>query len=219
MIRRYIHACKSCFLTPEQEASSTEGLIPEVPKRAARRMSLLGKQMHYLLNEVQLDLETSIVYGTSYTEARALESFLDSLPFASPTAFQTSIHPGGIEQALIMAKREAGSLFPLAGGASIFLSMAQTALTSTSPKTIILGGEESGTWLDQFGLAHPRSFAFSLEIAVSDENAIGLLDWDPRVQSTELHVPGLEAIAQSIQTRDSITLRSPDHGRFEIKWL
>src|SRR5210317_1678541 len=142
MISRYIASFKCCFPDPEDAAASVTALVPDIPKRASRRMSLLGKQIHHVLSDIELDLETSIIYGTTYTEAKALEAFLDSIPYASPTAFQTSIHPGGIEQALIMRKQEVASLFPLAGKAMLWTQMAQAAMTCMTPRTIVVGGEE-----------------------------------------------------------------------------
>ncbi len=218
MINRYIHSFTCCFPDPETEKDSLAALIPDIPKRAARRMSSMGKQIHHVLAGIDLDLQTSLIYGTKYTEAVALESYLESIPFASPTAFQTSIHPGGIEQALIMNKQEVGALFPLAGDETLFLQMLQTAFTCTTPKVVLTGGEESGSWLRDFNLAYERCFAFSLGLSSDSSLSIGQIDWQSEFNLENPVVPTMESIVKSMQASERLTIGSPDHGQFEISW-
>ncbi len=218
MIKRYIQSAACCFPDPENESASVAQLIPDIPKRAARRMSTLGKQIHHMLNGVELDLDTSVIYGTTYTEARALETFLESIPFASPTAFQTSIHPGGIEQALIMDKREVAALFPIAGDTLIFLQMLQVAFTCSTSRTVLTGGEERGTWLQEFHLAAPRSFAFRLLLSRQPGDTVGEISWDPSAGVSDAMAPSLEEAARSIESRSSLVAGSPDHGQYTITW-
>ena len=218
MNNRYIQSFSCCFPDPENEKESLAALIPDIPKRAARRMSSMGKQIHHVLNGVDLDLDTSLIYGTTFTESTALESYLESMPFASPTAFQTSIHPGGIEQALIMNKQEVGALFPLAGDQTLFLQMLQTAFTCTTPKVVLTGGEERGSWLTEFKLAYCRSFAFSLCLSNDPTNAIGGIQWRTEFTLENPVVPHMESVVKSMQTSERLTIGSPDHGQFEINW-
>ena len=218
MINRYIQSFACCFPDPENEKDSLTALIPDIPKRAARRMSSMGKQIHHVLGGIDLDLETSLIYGTKYTEAVALESYLESIPFASPTAFQTSIHPGGIEQALIMNKQEVGALFPLAGDETLFLQMLQTAFTCTTPRVVLTGGEERGSWLREFNLAYCRSFAFSLCLSDDSTTAIGEIRWRREFTLENPVVPHMESVVKSMQTSEQLTIGSPDHGQFESRW-
>jgi len=218
MIKRYIQSFISCFPDPINERESVEQLIPDIPRRSARRMSTLGKQMHHVLGRVRLDLDTSLIYGTCFTEAIALETYLDSMPFASPTAFQTSIHPGGIEQALIMNKQEVGALFPIAGNNRLFVQMVQTALTCTSPKAVITGGEEKGSWLIDFNLAYLRSFAFSISLSGDAHNALGEIVWKEEYLLDAPVTPGMEDAVVAMRQSSHLVFGSTDHGQFEITW-
>ena len=218
MTKRYIQSFVCCFPDPENEREQVDLLIPDIPKRAARRMSTLGKQMHHVLSRVQLDLDTSLVYGTTYTEAIALETYLNSIPFASPTAFQTSIHPGGIEQALIMNKQEVGALFPVAGDQRLFLQMLQVGFSCVSPRVVLAGGEEKGSWLTGFDLAYSRSFAFSLCISTDPTDAIGEICWTRDFQQDSPVAPGMETAVDSMRQASPMVLGSRDHGQYEISW-
>ena len=218
MIKRYIQSFTCCFPDPQNERESVDALIPDIPKRAARRMSTLGKQMHHVLGSQDLDLDTSLIYGTTFTEAVALESFLDSMPFASPTAFQTSIHPGGIEQALIMNKQEVGALFPIAGNDRLFLQMLQTAFTCTSPRVVVAGGEEKGSWLTDFNLAYLKSFAFSIAISRDATGAIGEIRWSSDYSLDASATPCMEDAVVAMKRAISLEFGSPDHGQFMISW-
>lgn len=218
MISRYIASFKCCFPDPENDAAAVAALVPDIQKRAARRMSLLGRQIFHVMSDIDLDLDTSLIYGTTFTEAKALETFLDSIPYASPTAFQTSIHPGGIEQALIMRRQEVAALFPLAGDRTLFLQMIQTALTCSTPRAVILGGEEKGTWLQEFDLAYPRLFAFSMEIRKEPGNCAGSITWDNENPLESPVLPCLEDAVRALHSRETLIFGSPDHGRFRIDW-
>lgn len=218
MIRRYIQSFVCCFPDPENEREQVDLLIADIPKRAARRMSTLGKQMHHVLQEVRLDLDTSLVYGTTYTEAVALESYLDSIPFASPTAFQTSIHPGGIEQALIMNRQEVAALFPVAGDKELFLQMLQVGFSCVSPRVVLTGGEEKGSWLTGFDLAYLKSFAFSLCLSADPTNAIGEIRWSSEFNQDAPLLPAMETAVSLMRQASPMTIGSRDHGQYEISW-
>jgi hypothetical protein len=114
-----------------------------------------------------------VVYATSFAETRALEDFLTSFPAASPLLFQTSIHPGGVQQVLIGRQQPIARLWPLAGRARLVEQALVTGLLETAPCTVLLGGEERGTWLLEQGMASERAFAFAVELRREAEGAVG----------------------------------------------
>lgn len=216
MPERYIQSFACRFLDPANEAESLAALSSGLPRRAARRMSTLGILMHSVLENQLPDLETAVVYGTCFTESNALETFLDSLPHASPTAFQTSIHPGGVEQALIMRKQAVGAFFPFAGDDGLMLQLLKSTFTSAQPATLVCGGEERGSWLRQFGVAYPRSFAFSFFVTRDPGKPIGSITWKPGYTGSGIRELSMEETVRSMESGQPVTMGSPDHGLFKI---
>ena len=109
-------------------------------------------------------------------------------------------------------------MFPLAGNQTLFTQMVRTAMTCTTPRTVLVGGEENGTWLQDFDLAYPRLFAFSLELTQQPENSIGNLTWEESDTAVEPTHPSMEEAVRTMQARQILTFGSPDHGRFQIAW-
>lgn len=217
MHRRYIKSFVFHSLDPEDEPGTLPACADGIPKRSRRRMSRLGILLSCVMEGLPLDAETTLVYGTTFTEANALETFLDSLPYASPTAFQTSIHPGGIEQALILKKQPVGAFFPLAGDQTLFAQMMKYPFTASTSKTAVCGGEEKGGWLREFGVASPVSFAFSLLVSESPENAIGYCEWNPAALSGEVPIPSVEEAVSRLHSDRILEFTSGDHGSFKLK--
>lgn len=217
MHRRYIKSFVLHSLDPEDEAGTLLACADKIPKRARRRMSCLGILLSYVMEELALDADTTLVYGTTFTEANALETYLDSLPLASPTAFQTSIHPGGIEQALILKKQPVGAFFPLAGDQTLFAQMMKYPFVASTGRTAVCGGEEQGGWLRDFGVAHPVSFAFSLMISESPENAIGYCDWNPSAVPGETWLPTMQEAVNRLHSDRILEFASKDHGSFKLR--
>ena len=220
MINRTIQSFSAYFPDPADQKEDMAALTADLNKRAARRMSTLGKLLWAVLRDQPVDPATTIIYGTTYTEANALESYLDSFPYASPTAFQTSIHPGGLEQALILDKRAAGPIFPLAGGKDLFARMLVTAFSCGAPEVLVCGGEEMGNWLADFGLAAPRSFAFSMRLGSEPDNrGLGSIQWDPQPGGPASDgLPEYMDCLQLLADRRSLSINAPSSGTFRIEW-
>jgi len=99
---------------------------------------------------------------------------------ASPTLFQTSIHPSSVQQVLIGRQRSVREFFPLAGGPYLAGQALLVALLATTPRVIVCGGEERGTWMAECGVASTRAFAFALALtAVPGAGALGRLTLSP----------------------------------------
>jgi hypothetical protein len=217
MHKLYIQSFSSIFLDQEDEKTSLAPAIAIIPKRAARRMSRLGIMLHFLLNELDLDLRTTLIYGTSFSESTTLESYLESFPHASPTAFQNSIHPGGIEQALILNKQEVGAFFPLAGGRNLMLQMMKLAFSAQNSDVILCGGEEKGNWLADFGLAHPCSFAFAMRLSDSSDGACGALIWEEATTKRKEVVPSMDEAIRLFSTGQTVRLESHSLGLIRME--
>ena len=219
MHKLYLQSLEARFPDPDNEEAALAELAASLPKRAARRMSTLGILLNSVLEPSASvpDGETTLIYATSYTEAGALETYLESMPYASPTAFQTSIHPGGIEQALILRKQPVGPFFPLAGNASsLSLQMLKAAFTAHTPRILLCGGEEKGGWLREFGVAYPRSFAFSLLLSREKAGTSLQFEWDPGTWEGEERILPAEELVRKILHAETVLMGGTDHGTFHI---
>src|SRR6187549_1436217 len=101
MLESYLHALSLADAGDEDLATTRERLKERFPRGATRRMTQLGLLVGAALEEFSPQPDDALVYASAYAETRALEGYLESFPAASPTLFQTSIHPSAVQQALI----------------------------------------------------------------------------------------------------------------------
>lgn len=196
---------------------SVEALGEGLSRSQARRMSLLGRLVHGLLREESLHPDEPLIYGTAFAEARALETYVRSLPAASPTAFQTSIHPSAVQQALIARGQAVGQLVPLAGEDDLAARACLCALLSPAPTGHIILGEEAGTWLLDHGLASPAAWALLLRWGPADaDDAVASLEVDLDALS-EAPVDSAPAFARALYTRSPVELAVPGGGCIKIR--
>ena len=175
---RFIHHLKvERPAATEGAAEARERLREKFPRAALRRMTHLGMLLGSTLEGVALSASDAVVYASSYAETRALEDFLASFPAASPLLFQTSIHPGGVQQVLIGRQQPIARLWPLAGRVRLVEQALLTALMEPSPRVVLLGGEERGTWLLEQGMASDRAFAFGLVLTRDPAGASGRIEF------------------------------------------
>jgi hypothetical protein len=146
----------------EEPSTTRERLKARFAAGATRRMTQLGMLVGATLGDLAVAADDTVIYASGYGESRALEGYLDSFPEASPTLFQTSIHPSGVQQALIGRQRSLREVFPLAGGAQLPAHALLEAFLAPAARVIVCGGEERGTWLLERGVASDRTFAFAL---------------------------------------------------------
>src|SRR5437870_3302040 len=102
MPERFIHHLR-VERPPDSETATEarERLREKFPRNSLRRMTHLGMLIGSALDGVEFSVADALVYATTFAETRALEEFLASFPNPSPLLFQTSIHPGGVQQVLI----------------------------------------------------------------------------------------------------------------------
>jgi len=148
----------------EGAAAIRERLKVHFPPGGTRRMTSLGLLVGSVLEQLLPGEDDSIVYATGYAESCALEGFLESFPTPSPTLFQTSIHPSAVQQLMISRQRPVSELLPLSGGEHLAFHALRAGLLSPSPRSILCGGEEAGSWLRAHGLASARTFAFAVSL-------------------------------------------------------
>ena len=171
MPERYLHALSLTDPGDEEPAVTRERLRERFPKGATRRMTQLGLLVGAVLDDLAPRADDAVVYATGYGESRALEAYLDSFPSASPTLFQTSIHPSAVQQAMITRQHPVGEFFPLTGRGHLVGQAIETALLSPAPRVLLCGGEERGTWLLAHGVASARAFAFALVLSTNPAGA------------------------------------------------
>jgi len=173
MLNRYIHAIRTEDPGPEEPAATRERLKEKFPRGATRRMTQPGLLIATALADLAPGEDDTLVYASRYAESRALEAYLDSFPAPSPTLFQTSIHPGAVQQALIGRQQPVRHFFPHTGRAQLVAHAVQTALLAPTPRTILCGSEERSTWLREYSVASDRTFAFALLLTPEPAGALG----------------------------------------------
>ena len=164
MLERFIQDVRTDAPGAEEPAATRVRLKERFAPGAVRRMTQLGLFVGAVLGELQPGEDDALVYATQFGEGRALEGYLDSFPSASPTLFQTSIHPSGAQQGLIGRQRSVREFFPLAGGNQLVATASQAALLAHAERALFCGGEERGTWLVPHAAASDRAFAFALAL-------------------------------------------------------
>ena len=201
MIERFLHQVK-VELPPGSEtvAGARARLADKFPRAALRRMTHLGLLLGSALEAIPLGPEDAVVYATTYGETRSLEDFLLSFPAASPLLFQSSIHPGGVQQVLIGRQQPIARLWPLAGRKRLVEQALLTALLEPAARVALAGGEERGTWLLEHAMASTRSFAFAAVLTREPEGAAGRIAFAPGSTGDEA-CPTLEDFTAALAGR------------------
>jgi hypothetical protein len=171
----FVQALHTDAAGAEEPAATRERLKETFPKLSSRRMTQLGLVLGHTLLPLAPAENDTLIYASEYAETRALEGYLDSFPSASPTLFQTSIHPSAVQQALIGRQQPVREFFPVTGHDHLVVRALQTALLAQTPRVLFCGGEERGTWLLERGTASDRTFAFTLALTRHAASAVGCI--------------------------------------------
>jgi hypothetical protein len=172
---RFIHAVIVEDPGDEEGAATRRRLQDAFPRGAPRRTTQPGLLIGSVLAPIGPRADDALVYASTYAEDRALEAYLASFPEASPTLFQTSIHPSAVQQALIARRQPIGEFLPLTGRRRLVAHAVQAALLAPAPRVILCGGEERGGWLQAAGAASAGTFAFALALTAYPSGARGTL--------------------------------------------
>jgi len=201
----------------ESAAEARARLGDKFPRTALRRMTHLGLLLGSTLDGVVLTPEDAVVYASSYAETRALEDFLASFPQASPLLFQTSIHPGGVQQVLIGRQQPVARLWPLAGRARLVEQALLTALLEPAARVVLLGGEERGSWLLEQGYASDRAFAFAVVLSSDAAGAVGRVTFNSAPETADAGCPALPDFAQALAVCAPMAWHGAG-GEWSITW-
>ena len=183
----YIHTLNTDNAALEEASATRERLRGAFPPGASRRMTQLGMLVGSVLGPLTPVEQDAIVYASSFGESRSLEAYLDSFPSASPTLFQTSIHPSGVQQFMIGRQIPCSQLFPVTGASLLVVQSLLTAALTGAPRTILCGGDERGSWLAENRAAALESFAFAMSLGSSRlESSLGRLFLDTSAGEGEL---------------------------------
>ena len=219
MTERFIHAVSATEVPGEDLAGTRERLKDRFPRGATRRMTQLGLLVGAALDDLAPQAQDSVVYASAYAESRALEGYLDSFPSASPTLFQTSIHPSAVQQALINRQHAVGEFFPLTGRAHLVAHALETALLSPAPRVLLCGGEERGTWLLEQNIASARSFAFALAITADSAGAMARIRLSTIPEAASVPEYTLPEFFDALSARRSLDCVVRPGVRLELQWL
>lgn len=218
MPERYLQALSVTDVGLEEPAETRERLKEHFPRGATRRMTQLGLLVGAVLEELTPRPEDAMVYASAYAETRALEGYLESFPGASPTLFQTSIHPSAVQQAMITRQQPVGEFFPLTGRAHLVAHAVQAALLCSAPRVLLCGGEERGTWLLEQKAASDRTFAFALALGEDPAGALAQVSLEacvPTLAASELTLPHFFA---ALRERRAIDAVAAPGLRLQLTW-
>jgi hypothetical protein len=218
MLERWITALHIEAPGPEDLAATRERLKDRFPRQTTRRMTQLGLLLGATLEPLALTDEDTLVYASTYAETRALEDYLSSFPEASPTLFQTSIHPSAVQQALIARRQAVRQFFPVTGGAMLPLAALLVALLAPSPRVVLCGGEERGSWLLEQDSASARTFAFAAILEQQPERAIGRICLSPEPTEERGAPLTLPAFFDHLHLRRPFDGWVADSRRLTIEW-
>lgn len=219
MPERYLHGLSLHDAASEDIAVTRERLKERFPRGATRRMTQLGLLIGAALDELQPRADDAIVYASAYGESRALEGYLESFPTASPTLFQTSIHPSAVQQALIARQHPVREYLPLTGRAHLVAHALQAAVLSPAPRVLFCGGEERGTWLLDHGVASDRSFAFAVALAVEPRDALARVAITPAPEDAPPVACGLPDWFAALAGRRPLDVVAAPGVRVQLAWL
>ncbi|HWA27345.1 MAG TPA: hypothetical protein VG734_16950 [Lacunisphaera sp.] len=218
VIERFLHHVRvEQPAATETAAEARTRLADKFPRTALRRMTHLGLLLGSTLDGVALGPEDAVVYASSYAETRALEDFLRSFPAASPLLFQTSIHPGGVQQVLIGRQQPVVRLWPLAGRERLVEQALLAALLEPAARVVLLGGEERGTWLLEQGYASDRALAFATVLTREPAGASGSVTFALQPGASDDACPALAAWTQALAAKQPLAWHGAG-GRWSLRW-
>ncbi len=218
MIERYLHHVRvELPVAGEAAAEARVRLADKFPRTALRRMTHLGMLLGSTLEGAPLTPEDALVFASTFAETRALEDFLRSFPAASPLLFQTSIHPGGVQQVLIGRQQPIARLWPLAGRSRLIEQALLTTLLEPAARVALLGGEERGTWLLEQEMASHRAFAFAAILTRDADGAAAHVRFTPG-ETIDEACPTLENFAVALAARQPLQWRGAG-GTWALAWL
>ncbi|MEO6994216.1 MAG: hypothetical protein ABI273_11335 [Lacunisphaera sp.] len=217
MIERFLHHLRvELPESSEIAAGARTRLADKFARTALRRMTHLGLLIGSALDGVKLEPEDALVYASTYAETRALEDFLTSFPEASPLLFQTSIHPGGVQQVLIGRQQPIARLWPVAGSVRLVEHALLTALMEPAARVALVGGEECGSWMLEQGMAASRAFAFATLLTREPAGAVGKITFNA-ADKTDGSCPSLEKFALALAQHHPLAW-SGSGGDWQLLW-
>lgn len=157
-----------------------------------------------------------MVFASTFAETRALEDFLATFPAASPLLFQTSIHPGSVQQVLIGRQQPVGRLWPLAGRTRLVEQALLTALLEPAPRVALVGGEERGTWMLEHNVASTTSFACAALLTREPAGAAGRVAFSPG-PIADAACPTLEDFTHALAERRPLSWLGAG-GAWTLEW-
>ena len=219
LMQRFIHHAGVEFpAVTETAAEARERLRDKFPRGALRRMTHLGLLTGAALDGVTWGADDAVIYASTFAETRALEEYLASFPTPSPLLFQTSIHPGAVQQVFIGRQQPLGRLWPLAGRARLVEQAGLTALLEPAARVVLVGGEERGTWMLEQQMAQDRAFAFALGLGRDETAAIGRLSFARQApEPADERCPPLVEFAEAIAERRALRWRGAG-GAWSLEW-
>jgi len=209
---------KETTLEPDDEdvVVGRSRLPSTINRRGARRMTHLGTLIARVLDPESIDLDSTLVYGSTYAGSRTLEGYVDSFPNPSPLLFQSSIHPSAVQQVFVASRASVNEFIPLCGGPYLVASMFNTAFCARTARTLLVGAEERGEWMLDLGLASAESWAWCIELSQEAEGALGTVSKIDGQSPATIPPVTHERFFRNLSDRRDLSIPSPDGGVFRV---
>jgi hypothetical protein len=216
----YIESAKSLHWNQPPTDSELQMVQNRIPAKVRRRMTRLGLMISEIMESVNVTDQTTIIYASTYSETCTIEKYIRSFPFVSPMGFQMSIHPSAVEQVCVNEKESLHRFIPIVGQIELLEMALQIAfLEEDADQIIILGGEETGTWLTDAGLGSEENLAFCLTLNKTCSHSIGEIIHSAPLAQGEQSSNGVSDCVKMIQYKKDTMYSSPDRGSFNIQWI
>lgn len=188
-----------------------------LPRSSLRRCSDLGILMATAMDALAIQENDPIVFLSKGSEARALEAYLESFPTPSPTRFQTSVHPGSIQQVRVARQAPIADYTPMIGDACLPLVGLRTVLFKEPGGCVVLGGEEQCGWLDRYDMGSTEAFVFGFRLSSEEVGCLGevAFSFDAVRVTEDVRLP---QFFRAIRDRLPLQLAHPDIGQIQLKW-
>ena len=222
MPESYLHHYACAEVSHPATEAELADLKQALPRAAVRRMSLLGLRTlangSYAIG-VEVGPADCVLYATAFSETRALEKYLEGFPTPSPLLFQSSIHPSAIEQVLIARQQGVGAFFPLAGDPKrIDATALHAVFSSTGARTLLVCGEEQGTWLMDPLNGSRRDLACLAVFSPDPVGALACLRWTPASLPDACPADRAHGWHDALARRHDLCLEHPA-GHLHFSWI
>ncbi len=106
----------------------------------------------------------------------------------------------------------------MAGGTRLVEHALRAALLESAPRTVLVGGEERGTWMLDCQMASDCAFAFALSVSNEAAGAVGRIRFETSDNGDDGECPTLSIWLSTLAGRRSLAWHGGG-GHWTLDWL